>query len=395
MKAVHFGAGNLGRGFIIPLLLESGYEVTIVDTNLELVRALVWKKYRLLIATENGIKEEKEITGFIVQHASQKEKVMKAIAEADLITTAVGESALQDVAKQIRDGLSWRHAELKSKEKKPLIVIACENIARNSTYLQALIRTHFKYYEHWQIAADGVSFPDCVVDRIVPTPEPILEEAYGKLAILTEESSRLVIEKNSVTETSLILKGIELNKEIKPLFEQKFFTLNTAHALFAYFGALQGITTFKEALKDATTILLVFAAVVEINDMLIARHRFSKKDQEAFTRQTMKRIANPFLCDEIPRIAKNPIRKLAPYERLVAPARYAEEDGARPEFLAAGIAAALHYKNLHDRESLLLSSLLDSAGLEYVLNHICAIRTHEPLATLIKDAFFSQCVLKP
>ena len=42
--ALHFGAGNIGRGFIAPVLQENDYEVIFVDVNSELVEKLNNKK---------------------------------------------------------------------------------------------------------------------------------------------------------------------------------------------------------------------------------------------------------------------------------------------------------------------------------------------------------------
>ena len=38
--ALHFGAGNIGRGFITPILQENGYEVALVDVDSDLVNKL-------------------------------------------------------------------------------------------------------------------------------------------------------------------------------------------------------------------------------------------------------------------------------------------------------------------------------------------------------------------
>ena len=38
--ALHFGAGNIGRGFITPILQENGYEVALVDVDSDLINKL-------------------------------------------------------------------------------------------------------------------------------------------------------------------------------------------------------------------------------------------------------------------------------------------------------------------------------------------------------------------
>src|SRR4028119_1735184 len=55
MLAVHFGAGNIGRGFIGQLLHESGYDIVFVDVRDDVVEALKTQgRYDVILADEDG-----------------------------------------------------------------------------------------------------------------------------------------------------------------------------------------------------------------------------------------------------------------------------------------------------------------------------------------------------
>src|ERR687893_962488 len=90
MKSVHFGAGNIGRGFIGQLLHESGYEITFVDIQDDLVDTLKKEgRYEVILADE---KEERVPVDRVtaLHSVNDADEVTERLAEADLITTAGG-----------------------------------------------------------------------------------------------------------------------------------------------------------------------------------------------------------------------------------------------------------------------------------------------------------------
>ena len=110
MQSVHFGAGSIGRGFIGQLLHESGYDITFVDVQDDMVNALKEEGcYEVILAGKE--EEHIPIDRVTALHSERDpEEVTQRLAEADLITTAVGPSVLEVIAPAIAKGLVGAHA---------------------------------------------------------------------------------------------------------------------------------------------------------------------------------------------------------------------------------------------------------------------------------------------
>src|SRR5574344_1118833 len=133
-KAVQFGAGNIGRGFIGAVLAKAGYEVTFADVVEDLLKK-VNEREAYTVHVMDVQKYDIEIKGI---HAvnSNTEQAVKTVAEADIITTAVGLRALKFVAPTIAKGLVARKA---SGIEAAQHIIACENGLRATSQLKELV----------------------------------------------------------------------------------------------------------------------------------------------------------------------------------------------------------------------------------------------------------------
>ncbi|KKS36981.1 MAG: hypothetical protein A3G49_03410 [Candidatus Sungbacteria bacterium RIFCSPLOWO2_12_FULL_41_11] len=387
MKAVHFGAGNIGRGFIGLLLVENGYEVTFIDVDERKIDLLNSNpRYPVIIVGED--ETTKEVEGYKGLWANNQEEVIKAIAEANIITTAVGKESLQKVAPLIAEGL-LKKLQLSKISSEPIhiIVIACENVNDNTSYLKSLILPYIAP-EEWNEIENLVSFPNCVVDRIIPNISP--DELIHPLAVAVEEYALFVIDKKVLGNKILNLQGAEFTENIKGALEQKLFTLNMAHAIVGYYGYLAGFQYVHEALEDTRVQTLLNGAMAEISQLLELKHGISEAEQQNYVQKTLKRLKNPKLSDEIVRVARQPKRKLHPTDRLIAPAQGALEAGITPAYLATGIAGALAYDYIEDEQAKELVRDLRQKGIDAVLRETALLNPNETLARMVKSDFTFQ-----
>ncbi|KAH8920947.1 mannitol-1-phosphate 5-dehydrogenase [Atractiella rhizophila] len=360
--AVHFGAGNIGRGFIGPLLSSSGYHVTFVDVAEPLIDALNeqdWYRVELL-ATAPIEDKVFDFSGLLTSDPS----VLEEIAKADIITTSVGPEILCKVAPTIANGLKRR---FEKKVEKEATVIACENMVFGTRELEKLVFAHLEEDKLKEYVKNKIGFASCEVDRIVPPTSSSRkssdEHVDDKLVVEVEKFYEWIVEKNKI-KGRVHVEGMNVQDDIEPYLERKLFTLNCGHAILAYVGHIKGYHDTQHSISDSSIRSLVEAAITESGEGLKAKHKFSADEHASYIRLTLKRFANPHIDDDLSRVGRKPIRKLSPNERLVGAANMCIERGLGVDHLLKGIAAAYLFDVEGDDDATKLLEMVKKDGIE-------------------------------
>ncbi|HHF3060712.1 TPA: mannitol-1-phosphate 5-dehydrogenase [Vibrio diabolicus] len=357
-NAVHFGAGNIGRGFIGKLLADAEIEVTFADVDAPLVDQLSHKQeYKVkVVGTECQIDTVTHVTA--VNSAS--EDVIDRIVKTDLVTTAVGPNVLDIIAKTIAKGIAKR---FEAGNNTPLNIIACENMVRGTTHLKGEVYKHLDKSLHAK-ADELVGFVDSAVDRIVPPAEAANDDP---LEVTVESFSEWIVDEQQFKGDIPNIAGMEKTDNLMAFVERKLFTLNTGHCITAYLGCLKGHRTIREAIEDPSIHAEVKQAMHESGEVLIKRYGFDRDMHNAYIEKILGRFANPYLVDEVDRVGRQPIRKLGANDRLVKPLLGTIEYGTENQTLLKGIAAALKYTNDTDPQAVELQTSLKAVGVKKTL----------------------------
>lgn len=374
MKALHFGAGNIGRGFIGKLLADAGATLTFADVNQVVLDALNARhSYQVHVVGEHN---RVDIVSGVNAVNSTGSEVVELISEIDLLTTAVGPVVLERIAPAIAAGLVKRHARGVTT---PLNIIACENMVRGTSQLKDHVMRALPDDER-EWVEQQVGFVDSAVDRIVPPTESASQDP---LAVTVETFSEWIVDETQFKGPLPHIPGMEPTDNLMAFVERKLFTLNTGHAITAYLGQLAGIKTIREAIMDAKIRAVVKGAMEESGSVLIKRYGFDPVKHDAYITKILGRFENPYLKDDVERVGRQPLRKLSHGDRLIKPLSGTLEYGLPHAFLVQGIAAALHYHSDQDPQAQELKNLILTLGPQQALAHVSGL---DPDSAVVAEA---------
>ena len=366
--AVHFGAGNIGRGFVGLILHRAGYAVVFADVVDSVIDALNTTNSYLVkeVGLDSG--EERVDNYRAINSRSDEPAVVAEITTADMVTTAVGPTVLKFIAPVILAGLRDR-----PEGAAPLLVMACENAINATDVLVEHIRSLVPESEWPAVAAKSV-FANTAVDRIVPG-----QSSGAGLDVMVESYFEWAIERPPFGGNEPLIPDATWVDDLAPYIERKLFTVNTGHATTAYHGFARGIKTLSEALADDRVRAAVEGVLSETKQLLIIKHGFTDEAQQGYVDKILQRFANPYLTDTVDRVGRQPLRKLSRSERLIGPAAELAEKGIRPEHLLATVEAALSFDVPEDPESVELQQLLKTLPAAEATERITGLRPADPL----------------
>jgi mannitol-1-phosphate 5-dehydrogenase len=375
MLSVHFGAGNIGRGFIGEVLASNNFKVTFVDIADNIINHLNQRgSYEIELASERKQRiEVKGVNG--INSRKNPTDVIQSIKNADLITTSIGPNALINIAPIIAEGIIARED---SGNTKPCDVIACENMIGGSQFLKEEVSKILEQKSK-DYLSQYIGFPNAAVDRIVPN-----QKHDDPLFVSVEPFKEWIIDKSQIKNNSVHLNGVEYADDLVPYIERKLLSVNTGHATVAYTGYYRGHRTIGEAMNDSIVVDHLIDVLEETGQLLCKKWNFQRSIHAKYQQKILERFQNSNISDDVERVGRTPIRKMGYNERFILPIRQLKKLKMKFNTLIETVGMISVFNSKHDEESQKLQNLLNLHPTKNVIKEITELKDNDLIEQIVE-----------
>lgn len=332
-----FGAGKVGRGFIAHLLDRSGWTYHLVDAHAATVQELRRCAGWTVVNLHSGVAEELTAEG--IHHASESSAIADAIRRADLLFTAVGATHLEEWAEAHRGMI------LDRLESGNIDLILCENHPAPAIAVgKALgIETNEGRFDRL-----GIIQAQVLRSCIEPTEEQITN--FGPLTVQIQDHWTLPMDREAsrCPDHLYSIAGFEPKRAFAIELTRKLYTYNAINAAVCYLGAYSGHQWLSDAANDRLISRVAEGVGREASAALVAEYGFDAEEQRDWCSRAMAKYRDLAIRDPIERNARDPIRKLGRFERILGPIHLCLEHNIAWPHLEDVLFAALHYRQASD-----------------------------------------------
>ncbi len=372
MQAVMYGGGNIGRGFIGALLSQSGYRVTFIDVAEPVVKHLQEKGcYPVRYVSSQG-HEDVLIENVTAVNGNDTQAAAQAIADCDIMATAVGARILKFIVPNIVAGLRLRWAKTDA----PLNIIVCENLMDANLVVERMIKEQLTEEEKAQFDKT-VGLVEASIGRMVPVQTEEMKDGEP-MRVCVERYGFLPTDKAAFKGEIPNIKNMVPFAPFDFYIKRKLYIHNMGHATCAYLGDLLGLEFIYQSIDVADVRVLVQNAMLESAMALSKKYGVALEDIVMHITDLLSRFTNAALRDTCGRVGGDPGRKLSPDDRLIGSATLALAQGITPAYIAVGAAAGLH-RYINEAEGMQQGE----AAAKQVLKEVSGLDADSVLAKMI------------
>ncbi|CAC13923.1 MANNITOL-1-PHOSPHATE 5-DEHYROGENASE [Mycoplasmopsis pulmonis] len=335
-KALHFGAGNIGRGLISDIYMKNNMDFALVDIDKDLIEKLnKQKSYSIIDFQTNKVFQ---ISNFKAFSIDQEDEIKKWIEQADFISTSIGWSNLASLKK------FFENVKLKEKAQ----IICFENGYKISSFFQSILNI------------DSNHFVNASVDKIIPNFKS------DSLDVYVESYYEIILEQKN--ESQKKLNFVNYSTDLEAYINKKLFLVNAIHSTIGYLGYLKKYTYINEALNDQQILFKIKRLAKIINEILSKEYLLFKVDYlNDYLEKNLKRFSIKENQDLISRVARNPIQKLSKNERYFLIYNLVKKHNLEIDILLEIYKSIFYYDNKMDKESSKIQSTIENKSLAYAL----------------------------
>ena len=374
-QAVMYGGGNIGRGFIGATLSQSGYEVTFIDVAEPVIQALQEKHcYPVRYVSGEGY-EDVLIENVTAVSGNDQEAASEAIANCDIMATAVGARILKFIVPNIVAGLRKRWARTDA----PLNIIICENLNDANKILEGMLKEHLSEEEKALFDA-RVGLVEASIGRMVPVQTEEMKDG-DPMRVCVERYGFLPVDQAAIKGEVPEIQNLMPYEPFDFYIKRKLFIHNMGHATCAYLGGYVGRKYIYQAIDDPEILSIVENAMLESAVALSQKYGVELDGLMLHITDLLGRFRNAALKDTCKRVGGDPTRKLGAADRLIGSSLLCLEQGVKPAYIAVGAAGAVY-------------RYLNEAGIEQskeeaakVLKDVSGLEADSELAGMILDLY--------
>lgn len=381
-----FGAGKIGRSFIGQLFGQSGYEVVFADVDKSIVDELNRRASYPVV-----IKGETEET-ILVQNiravlASERETVIREIAQASIMAISVGKAALEKILPDLADGLKLRQTITPGR---PLDIIIAENMRDAGK----IIHSHLLKLLPEEYSTDKlVGLVETSIGKMVPLmTEDDLK--LNPLTIFAEPYNTLILDKHGFKGEIPEVKGLSPKENMKAWVDRKAFIHNLGHATAAYTGNFYHPEAeyIYEVLADNFILEATRKTMLQAAEILINYYHndFTHEELREHIDDLLSRFQNQHLKDTVFRVGQDLPRKLGIDDRFAGIIQLAEKKRLPYDRILNAMAhgfffrKADNYGKPNPKDELLIKSIKEN-GVIKTLSAFCGFHPQ-------KDSYLSEAL---